>query len=311
MIRKLLLPLDGSRLAEAALGWGLRFAEAFDATVVLLHVLERNAPRTIHGESHLRGATEAEGYMEGLIRGFPDGVVAESHVHTVPEGDLAASIARHAAELGTDLAIVSAHGSPGVRGRLLGGVAQHVLRQATSPVLLLRPESAHIAGREMGGLLVPLDGTPEAEAILPLVLEVADRMRLPVRLLMVVPTVGTVRGDRAATARVSPLATAAVLDVEQEAAVGYVDTVVSRLRERGFEAMGEVARGDAVDLVAGEAGREDIGIVAMASHGRSGFAALWSQSVGAGVQARVHRPVLLLNPAQPRDQSAEDGEPRP
>jgi len=287
MIRKLLIPLDGSRLAEAALGWGLRFAGAFGAKVVLLHVLERNAPRTIHGESHLRDATEAEAYMEGLIQGFPEGIIAESHVHTVPEGDLAASIARHAGELGTDLAIISAHGSPGVRGRLLGVVARQVLRQAVSPVLLLRPESAHIAGRETGGLLVPLDGTPEAEAILPLASEVAARMGLPVRLLMVVPTVGTVRGDRAATARVSPLATAAVL-----------------------EAMGEVARSDAVDLVAGESGRDDIGLVAMASHGRSGFAALWSQSVGAGVQARVHRPVLLLNPAQPRDLSDTDEIPR-
>ena len=176
--------------------------------------------------------------------------------------------------------------------------------------MLLRPEAAATREPGLGSILAPLDGTPEAEAVLPVATSIARTAGAPVRLLLVVPTVGTVRGDRAATARVSPLATAALLDVEQENAVEYLESVGARLREGGVEASGAVMRGDAVDVVAEGARRPEIGLVAMASHGRSGFAALWSGSVGTGVQARVEKPMLLLNPARAEpghDRGAETG----
>jgi hypothetical protein len=58
----------------------------------------------------------------------------------------------------------------------------------------------------------------------------------------------------------------------------------------------EVARGNAVDVVV-EAAKE-VDLVVMASHGRSGLAALWSASIGSGVQARAETPLLLLNPSR-------------
>ena len=59
MYRRLLVPLDGSRLAETILAVVERLAAAYGATVVLLHVIERGAPATVHGERHLRTALEA------------------------------------------------------------------------------------------------------------------------------------------------------------------------------------------------------------------------------------------------------------
>jgi len=125
-------------------------------------------------------------------------------VHTVAEGDVAASIARHAGELGADLVILTAHGRPGARAVLLGRIAQQVLRQAAMPVLLLRPEPAAKLVR-LKTLLVPLDGAPDAETALPLATGLALKTGAHVRLLLVVPTVGTLRGERAAAARMSPL----------------------------------------------------------------------------------------------------------
>jgi nucleotide-binding universal stress UspA family protein len=296
MFRNLLVPLDGSGLAESALPWAWWLAARFGAKVTLLHVIERRAPRAIHGETHLREPGEAGEYLEALVAGFPEGLRAEIHVHTVAEGDLAASIARHTSELDTDLVVLSAHGRPGARGMLLGGVAQQVLRQATAPVLLLRPGTPSPGDSELDTVLVPLDGTPEAEAALPYASELAARTNASLLLLMVVPTVGTIRDDRAALALVSPLATAAVLDAEQENAVAYVRSVIDALCDRGMRASAEVGRGDAVALVSDAAARADVSLVAMASHGRSGFSALWSASVGAGVLGRVEKPILLVNP---------------
>ncbi len=61
--QKLLVPLDGSRLAEAVLPVAELLAERLKATVSLLHVLERGAPGTVHGERHLAGIEEANAYL--------------------------------------------------------------------------------------------------------------------------------------------------------------------------------------------------------------------------------------------------------
>ncbi|MDQ3856388.1 MAG: universal stress protein, partial [Chloroflexota bacterium] len=280
----------------------------FDAEIVLLHVRERGAPRTIHGELHLQETAEAQAYLDRLIASLPEGARAERHVHTVAEGDVAGSIARHTSELATDLVILTAHGRQGARGWLAGRIAQQVLRQSTTPVLLLRPETPVPETGELGSVLVSLDRTPEAEAVLPLAEELASRLGLPIKLLDVVPTVGTVRGDSAAGSRLSPLATAAVLDAEEENAVEYLRGLVTSLCARGVEASGEIARGDAVEVLAEVAMRPEVGLIAMASHGRAGLEALWSASVGAGVQARVSKPMLLVNPEHAVRRETEAGE---
>src|SRR5437870_7678712 len=91
--RRLLVPLDGSRLAEAVLPVVERLAAAFGAAIVLLHVRERGAPQTVHGERHLTEVGSADSYLSRIVDGLrARGLTATSHVHDVPEGDVAASI---------------------------------------------------------------------------------------------------------------------------------------------------------------------------------------------------------------------------
>src|SRR6185437_4258707 len=65
-IRRILVPLDGSRLAEAVLPAAASLAKALRACVLLLHVLERDPPRSVHGEPHLTSASEANEYLDGV-----------------------------------------------------------------------------------------------------------------------------------------------------------------------------------------------------------------------------------------------------
>ncbi len=78
----LLIPLDGSRLAEAALPVAAALAERLGARVTLLHVLERDPPREVHGEPHLGAAGEACAYLDEVAaRAFAAVAPVVRHVH--------------------------------------------------------------------------------------------------------------------------------------------------------------------------------------------------------------------------------------
>jgi nucleotide-binding universal stress UspA family protein len=235
MYQRLLVPLDGSRLAETILVVVERLAAVYRATVVLLHVIERGAPATVHGERHLRTAVEAQTYLEGLAaRLSAGGIAVETHAHDVPEGDVARSIVAHAEEGGADLIALCTHGGGGLRDLLVGSIAQQVLRRGTAPVLLTRPDpSGGTAPFAPRTVLVPLDGTAAAEVALATAQDVARHLGAALHLVMVVATLGTVRGERQALAQALPLATRAELDLEREDARRYLDEVADRLRAGG------------------------------------------------------------------------------
>lgn len=289
-----LVPLDGSRLAEAALPVATALAARTGARVTLLHVVERNAPATVHGERHLTGAGEAEAYLHGVASRFADaGVATAIHAHPSPAGDVAASVAAHAAEVAADLIVLCAHGRGGLREWLAGSIAQRVIRQSAAPVLLVRPTAdGRAAPFAPQRVVVALDGAAEGEAALPAAAALARACGAALDLLAVVATLGTVGGDRAATARLMPVATSAALDLEGDQARDYLERLRGALAGSGLAVRAAVERGDPVQLLAAHA--TQAAVVALATHGRTGFDALWSGSVGAKVVARVGSPLLLV-----------------
>jgi nucleotide-binding universal stress UspA family protein len=306
MYRRLLVPLDGSRLAETGLVVVERLATVYRATVVLLHVIERGAPATVHGERHLRTAVEAQTYLEGLAaRLSAGGITVEIHAHAVPEGDVARSIVAHAEEGGADLIALCTHGGGGLRDLLVGSIAQQVLRRGTAPVLLTRPEpSGDTAPFAPRTVLVPLDGTAAAEVALATAQDVAGHVGAALHLVMVVPTLGTVRGERQALAQALPMATRVELDLEGEDARRYLDGVADRLRAGGTAVTAEVRRGDTLSALAAEAAEAGVGLVVMATHGRAGVQAIWAGSVATRLLARTRVPLLLLRMIEAEDRSA-------
>src|SRR5512137_823854 len=97
----LLVPLDGSRMAEVVLPAVAEIAARFGAWVTLVHVIEKNAPAAVHGDSHLRAPEEAERYLRDLAASRLGAVPrVEQHVHTSEVKDVAKSIAEHVVEFG-------------------------------------------------------------------------------------------------------------------------------------------------------------------------------------------------------------------
>src|SRR5579872_2827166 len=97
MNRRLLVPLDGSHLAEVVIPIAETLGRRLKMTVVLLHLVEKGAPAEIHGERHLRNVQDAETYLSGVTsRLIAVGCSVEMHVHEVEVGDVAEGIAAHA-----------------------------------------------------------------------------------------------------------------------------------------------------------------------------------------------------------------------
>ena len=167
--RRLLVPLDGSRLAEAVLPVGARLADECGATVVLQHVIEKDAPTQVHGERHLQSREEAQAYLAEVAQRLASpGRDVECHTHAVRAADVAESIALDAEEHAIDLTILCTHGAGGIRAALWGTVAQQVLQHSTRPILLIRaPLDGSPATLAPQTIMVSLDGTIAAEAASP------------------------------------------------------------------------------------------------------------------------------------------------
>jgi nucleotide-binding universal stress UspA family protein len=294
--RRILVPLDGSRLAEVVLPLAVRLADACGATISLLHVIEKGAPSRVHGERHLTTATEAGTYLTQVAQRLagPERRI-EYHTHEVPVGDVPKSIASHAEEDESNLIVLSTHGEGGLRDALWGSIAQQVLQRSARPVLLARAHAAdQPSAFEPRTLMVPLDATAASEEALPAATALARCLEAQLRLVIVVATTETVSGEQIPTATFLPSTTRALLDVQEKQALSYLERLAQDIRSSGIPAIAEVRRGETVAQLATDAGEHGDGLVVVATHGRAGLQAIWTSSVAARLLKRTRAPILLV-----------------
>jgi nucleotide-binding universal stress UspA family protein len=161
---RILVPLDGSRLAEAVLPAAGSIARKLGARLLLVHVLERDPPVRVHGEPHLRGAAEALAYLEEhALRLHDRGLAVEVHVHERPVRDVAAALDAHTHELAADLIAMCAHGRSNLRTQLIGSIAEQILRGGSVPILLRTVRHADGGSFDLRKLLVPIDFDHDVE----------------------------------------------------------------------------------------------------------------------------------------------------
>lgn len=294
--KHLLVPLDGSRLAEAVLPAALALARRLDALVTLIHVVEVNPPRDVHGEQHLKNPDQACTYLaEVARRAFPPDLHVETHIHRAEVEDVARSIVEHEGELNPDLIVMCTHGQGGLYTRFFGSIAQQIITLGRTPVLLIHPsQDAKAGGFGCSHLLVPLDGNPEHEMGLHVAKELAQPCRAELHLAMVVPTLSTLRGQQAAAGRLLPGVMSTLLDMDQEAAEERLRQQVVQLQSLGLDAEFEVRRGDPARVIVRTARRIHADLIVLGTHGKSGMDAFWSGSVAAEVSSRSKTPLLLV-----------------
>ena len=307
MFKRLLIPLDGSRMAETVLPVAAWLTERFAPEVVLIHVIEPHAPKEIHGERHLQAPEEAAAYLaEVQQQWFAAPAVVSTHVHSDDVAGITEGILMHAAEFDTDLIIMCTHGHS-ARQFIFGTVAQQVASRGDVPVFFVRarhgtPEKPFALGK----LLVPLDGDPEHELGVNVAAEIAQALKATLHLVQVVQNLGDISGGWTQTARLLPHATSKYLDLLEDAAGQYLAGVQTRLKQGGLEVTTEVQRGEPADVIADIAMQRQSDLIVIGTHGKIGGEGFWSGSLTPRICERADTPMLLVptslvqHPDEPR-----------
>jgi nucleotide-binding universal stress UspA family protein len=300
MFKNILVPLDGSHLAEAGLPAAASLAEKLNAPVTLLHIIEQNAPEAVHNERHLTHPQEAEGYLRDLARqSFPTEVKTTWHVHSAQVKDVPISIVEHTSEFDSDLIIMCAHGRSGIRDMLFGRIAQQVVAKGSAPLLLLQPMTSQRKPFNLRRILLPLDSESVHDDSLPIAKILAKAYGAELSLLCVVPTFSTLRGDEAAASTILPATTNALLDIKEGHAKEHLQEHLNELVSEGFRVSAEIARGDPTQTIVNAAEHGKADLIVLSTHRRAGIDAFWARSIAPNVARRTRIPLLLV-PLPPR-----------
>jgi nucleotide-binding universal stress UspA family protein len=275
MFDPILVPLDGSLLAECALSHAVAIAHAFDAKVVLLRVLDKNHA---NGKAQLFdlvnwqiNKTGAKLYLEKTSARLQE---AGLRIETaVLEGLVAESITEFAQNRGMKLIILSSHGRSGLSQWGISSVTQKIIFSAPTSVLIIRahqPAPSELIEGQYKRIMVPLDGSRRAENVLPMVTLLARFHKSWIHVVHVV--------KKPEMARQMPLAredlelSERIVSRNREEAIRYLDQVRLHSPLEGIDVHTHLLTSDNAAAALHElAEKEGIDMVALSAHGYSGY----------------------------------------
>jgi nucleotide-binding universal stress UspA family protein len=293
MFERILVPLDGSETAEAALAY---VALLPSERVRLLAVESDQADLS----AVCTAARNCQAYLEAVATPLRE---QGRDVDTlVAFGNPAEQIL--ALSAAAALVVMGSHGHGGVNRFVLGSVADEVARHAPVPVMVVRGGSASPPAVQLARIVVPLDGSELAEQAIPVAAALAADLGVPVHLMRVLD-VDALR----ATVQAGIHAAAAYMrsqEAIQHYAEEYLAEQAQQLRNWDLTATAEVLTGSpAVTLL--DAIRP-VDLVVMTTHGRGGVHRWLLGSVADKLVRAAAAPVLLVpasgpEPATPVDES--------
>lgn len=301
MIRSIMMPLDGSAFGEYALSLGLGIARRAGASVRLVHVCEPQPRSRLFEGAPREQPAEAEARASRYLSQMAAFLSAEWEVPVttaVLSGPAAEMLRAEAEARSIDLVVLTSHGHGPLTRAWLGSVAHALARTLPMPLLIARPRAEatdlleHVAEPPLQRVLLPLDGSPLAEAGLAPALALGGLMGAQYTLVQAIdpPVLGY-----------APAAYVGGLDqqiLEQLRAAGqeYLNKTATRLREQGAQVSTELVYGPPALAITDYAREHAFDLIAMATHGRTGAARLLLGSVAEQVLQGTNLPVLLYRP---------------
>jgi nucleotide-binding universal stress UspA family protein len=296
MRRRILVPLDGSAFAEAALPAAAAIGQRTEGRLELVMVhqpqlIRTNPTAAMDLEARIRRGQVA--YLaEQAGRVTRSGVPVTS---VVLDGPVVSTLVTHARAAKADLVVMSTHGRSGISRFFLGSTADRLVRGLHCPILLVRPAQATTA-RELGEgprILIPLDGSALAETIVNQ-LGTALPGTATLELIRVVVPPGMMLPPMAGA---TPPIAGEVLEEELASADQYLQAVAGRLRTQGFAVRAAVVP-DLSPAAAIAARAEECRCdgIAIATRGLGGLERALLGSVADKVIRAAQVPVLVWNP---------------
>jgi nucleotide-binding universal stress UspA family protein len=312
MYRKMLVPLDGSKLAEETFPYARELAGRLDLDLDFLYVNDPHMPQLLPmSQFYIEKIAESVKAQIQIIQANTVGkeaarpVQVKSHVAT---GYPADEILKYAEENKIDIILLATHGASGVRRWAMGSVAHQVLHASKIPVWLVRsgiPEQIVYDQWPRRTILVPLDGSKLAESAVPHAEAIAKQRGAQVTELLLLsiyaPTIYPIKyyfqTDYPPTI---PLKyedyVQQEIDQARELCRKYLKNMADRISAKGINVRTQAVMGEAAEEIVKYAHQNPFQLIVMASHGRSGIRHLAFGSVAERVLLEVNTPVFLITP---------------
>ncbi len=266
MFKHIMVPLDGSLLAERAIAPAVSIAEAMSAHLTFLRVVPQfailAADPMLYEEMNRLGEDESISYLRATVEEHnlpvPVDVICET-------GQPADTIIQYAEQHDVDLIIMSSHGRSGLNRWVYGSVAERVLRQGPCATAIINARAVHELP-EKRKILVPLDGSELAERALEPGRELAKAMEADLYLL------------RVTTSAHQMLETVSMQEVFSEIQEKEVKEADDYLKSKYVDAAGNnvfsevvLAEVSVAETIVDYAADREVDMIVMSSHGRTGL----------------------------------------
>lgn len=299
MYTKILVPLDGSAVAEQVLPYVRTLAGGLKIPVELMGVVDMaeldshiSAEKGRYLDTLIEDSVRRCGeYLKGVAQTFPRASVS----FAVEEGRAAEVIIAKAGADKETLITMATHGRSGINRWLLGSVAEKVLRGSANPRLLVRAKAEAKAAGEatLKSIVVPLDGSEAAESVLPAVLEMTKKLNIEIVLFRAFNVPYSVFGGvRDHIAIVDEL-----LGGIKAEARDYLERQTEELKKQGAKVSYVLKQGTSADQIISLGRKTPDNLIAMCTHGWSGVKGWVLGSITETVVRHSGDPVLVIRAA--------------
>jgi nucleotide-binding universal stress UspA family protein len=294
MFEKILIPLDGSELAEAAIPYATNMAEQLEAEICLLHVCPPEHQSYVHMHQI---------YMNSILTGMrlkmKETWLSSKELKIQAEvivGDPIKVIFDYVKLKGIDLISLTTHGNSGFKPWSMGNVADKIVRGSGIPTLLIRvKEKKDLELRKaiVQKILVPLDNSDASKACLPYAVELAKKLKAGLTIFSMAQTAYAQNLNSAGSG--IGINWDAVDKASEQAADEYLVTIEEDLKTSGVQIDHRSILGiDAAYEILEMEKKGMFDMVIMSTRGRSSIARWAFGSVAEKVLREGNLPILLI-----------------
>lgn len=294
MYQRILLPLDGSPIAEQVIPYVMQLGKAFSPEIVLFQAFGP-VPAELSDPQHGRYVDQlttsfAESvldYLETVAKQFRDQGLNATCV--APEGHPAEKIIEEANRRPNTLVAMSTHGRSGIGRWVMGSVTDKVLHAIHAPLLIVRAKEVPSTVAGLDRVIIPLDGSELSEKIMPHAIALAKGLGAPVTLIRTTHIPHYVPMDYPAS-MIDDLIRETTVEAED-----YLRHISQQLSIEGVpNSQAEIRQQDAAGAILDLAGDSPGTLIAMSTHGHSGVGRWVLGSITDRVVRNSAGPVLVI-----------------
>lgn len=301
MYKKILVPLDGSDLAECVLPYVESLAAAEDkVSITFLYVITIDIPlasQKYKSSIEADARSGAESYLKRLFGKLKYKELARS---VITNGKAAEAIVDYSDKENIDLIIMATHGRSGLSRWSHGSVADKVLHNSKIPVWLINSNAKKRSFPRKGqkiSILVPLDGSKLAEGILKHVNVLSSQMGKENVEIHIFRAIELFAPPFIYPPEM-PINLEEYLQYEKKRAadicVEYLQKIFKKIEKEGLQASYATLEGNPADAIIDYANKKDIDLIVMSTHGRTGISRWAFGSIAEKVMQSSPCPVFMV-----------------